>query len=77
MFDGRSKFDLWYATHQGPQHIHYPLSLTHLGAITLFGSAHLTCLLDFRDGYYVRSGIAAAKLISEFPIFALQLTDNV
>jgi hypothetical protein len=42
---------------QAPQHIHYPLPLTHLGATTLSGSAHLTCLLDFRDCYYTRSGL--------------------
>jgi hypothetical protein len=62
---------------QAPQHIHYPLPLTHLGAIALSGSAHLTCLLDLHDGYYARSGIAAAKLVSVFPIFALQLTDSL
>jgi hypothetical protein len=36
---------------EAPQHIHYPPPLTHRGAIALSGSAHLTCLLNFRDGY--------------------------
>jgi hypothetical protein len=42
---------------QAPQHIHYPLPLTHLGAITLSGSARFTSLLDFRECYYTRSGL--------------------